>query len=66
MGGDYEVRFTASARRALGRLPQAAAAAAIEFCFGPLSTNPQRGRRYQSDLRTRIDAIVPALECTAT
>lgn len=49
--GAYEVRFGASARRALTQLPEAAAAAAIEFCFGPLSTNPEQvGKRLTGEL----------------
>ncbi|HET8929801.1 MAG TPA: type II toxin-antitoxin system RelE/ParE family toxin [Acidimicrobiales bacterium] len=52
-GGGYEVRFSARARRAVGRLPEAAAAAAIEFCFGPLSTNPERvGKQLTRDLES--------------
>jgi mRNA-degrading endonuclease RelE of RelBE toxin-antitoxin system len=40
----YEVRFQAAARRAISqRLPEAVAAAAIEFCAGPLSHEPHRG-----------------------
>lgn len=29
----------------MDRLPEKAAAAAAEFCFGPLATNPRRGGR---------------------
>ena len=40
--GHYRVEFTSSARRALQRVPEKSAAAAIEFCFGPLADDPQR------------------------
>lgn len=36
------VAWTAAARRALQRLPEKAAAAVIEFCYGPLADNPHR------------------------
>lgn len=40
---DYQIRFQAAARRAIShRLPEAVAAAAMEFCAGPLHANPQR------------------------
>lgn len=38
----YRVEFTGTARRDVARLPEKAAAAAVEFCFGPLALNPQR------------------------
>ena len=44
-GGDgvYDVLFTRSARRALEELlPEAVAAAALEFIAGPLRTDPRR------------------------
>ncbi len=45
--GDYRVVFRGPARRALAeRLPEAVAAAVMEFCRGPLSDNPHRvGKR---------------------
>lgn len=36
------VAWTATARRALQRLPEKVAAAVIEFCYGPLADNPHR------------------------
>jgi mRNA-degrading endonuclease RelE of RelBE toxin-antitoxin system len=43
----YEVRFQAAARKAIAqRLPEAVAAAVIEFCTGPLAEDPHRvGKR---------------------
>lgn len=41
-GSRYRVEFAGSARRALNRMPEKAAAAAIEFCFGSLAANPRR------------------------
>ena len=38
----YEVAWTPTAKRALQRLPEKVATAAIEFIYGPLSSNPQR------------------------
>jgi mRNA interferase RelE/StbE len=40
--GRYQVEFAGTARRAVQRLPEKAAAAAIEFCFGPLADDPRR------------------------
>jgi len=41
--GPYRVRFQPSARRAIShRLPEAVAAAALEFCAGPLAEDPHR------------------------
>ena len=38
----YAVRLTRSAQRDLNRLPEAVAAAAVEFIFGALAENPYR------------------------
>ncbi|MPZ25428.1 MAG: type II toxin-antitoxin system RelE/ParE family toxin [Micromonosporaceae bacterium] len=39
----YDVRFQASARRAIAqRLPESVAAAVLEFCESALATNPHR------------------------
>ncbi len=38
----YRVEFAGTARRGMNQLPEKAAAAAVEFCFGPLATNPRR------------------------
>lgn len=45
--GPYDVRFQAAARRSIAdRLPEAVAAAVVEFCAGPLAEDPHRvGRR---------------------
>lgn len=38
----YEVRFTATARRDLNRIPPRIVPAIVEFTFGDLAGNPQR------------------------
>lgn len=38
----HPVAWTPTARRALTRLPEKAATAAVEFIYGPLAENPQR------------------------
>jgi mRNA interferase RelE/StbE len=38
----YAVAWTAPARRALSRLPEKAASAVVEFCYGSLAANPRR------------------------
>lgn len=38
----YAVTWTSPAQRALRKLPEKAAAAAIEFIYGSLAENPQR------------------------
>lgn len=38
----YELRVTASGARSLGRLPEAVAAAIVEFMTGPLLDEPAR------------------------
>ena len=39
----YEIRFQPAARRAIGqRLPEAVAAAVLEFCDATLAVNPQQ------------------------
>ena len=42
MAEQYEIAWTPSAKRALQRLPEKVATAAIEFIYGPMSENPQR------------------------
>jgi mRNA interferase RelE/StbE len=39
-GTPFEIYWAAPARRALPRLPEKVAAAAIEFIYGPLASNP--------------------------
>jgi mRNA interferase RelE/StbE len=42
-GTQYEIRFQPAARRAIAqRLPEAVAAAALEFCATALAANPHR------------------------
>jgi mRNA interferase RelE/StbE len=51
MAQQYQVAWTATAKRALQRLPEKVAIAAIEFIYGPLATNPQRvGKALRLDL----------------
>src|SRR5262245_1090496 len=38
----YEVAWARAGRRALGRLPEKAALACVEFIYGALAENPQR------------------------
>ncbi|GGK75064.1 type II toxin-antitoxin system RelE family toxin [Ornithinimicrobium pekingense] len=47
----YEVAWTPTAKRALQRLPEKVATAAIEFIYGPLASTPQRvGKALRFDL----------------
>ncbi len=51
MAEEYEVAWTATAKRALQRLPEKVSSAAIEFIYGPLAKNPQRvGKALRLDL----------------
>ncbi|MCK0112214.1 type II toxin-antitoxin system RelE/ParE family toxin [Ornithinimicrobium sp. F0845] len=51
MAKQYEVAWTPTAKRALQRLPEKVATAAIEFIYGPLANNPQRvGKALRFDL----------------
>ena len=51
MAEQYEVAWTPTAKRALQRLPEKVATAAIEFIYGPLASNPQRvGKALRFDL----------------
>jgi len=40
--GDFAIAWTAPARRALGRLPEKVATAAVEFLYGSLAADPYR------------------------
>lgn len=40
--GDFEIAWTAPARRALRRLPDKVATAVVEFLYGSLAANPHR------------------------
>lgn len=42
MSDAHEIAWTPTAKRALTRLPEKVAAAAVEFIYGALATNPQR------------------------
>lgn len=42
MAKQYEIAWTPTAKRALQRLPEKVATAAIEFIYGPVADNPQR------------------------
>jgi mRNA-degrading endonuclease RelE of RelBE toxin-antitoxin system len=42
MSGAYDIAWTPTAKRALQRLPEKVAAAAVEFIYGPLAANPHR------------------------
>lgn len=51
MAESYEIAWTATAKRALQRLPEKVATAAIEFIYGPLANSPQRvGKALRFDL----------------
>lgn len=51
MAKQYEVAWTPTAKRALQRLPEKVATAAIQFIYGPLASNPQRvGKALRFDL----------------
>lgn len=53
----YRVEFAGTARRNMNRLPEKAAAAAIEFCFGPLAATPHRvGKQLTRELAGRYSA----------
>lgn len=53
----YEIEWTGPARRALSRIPEKVAAAAIEFIYGPLADNPARvGRPLRFELEGRYSA----------
>ena len=50
-GAPFDVRWAAPARRALRRLPEKVATAAIEFIYGPLASSPSRiGRPLRFEL----------------
>jgi mRNA interferase RelE/StbE len=40
--GDFAIAWTTVSRRALTRLPEKVAAAAVEFVYGSLAANPHR------------------------
>ena len=47
----HAIEWASPAKRALGRLPEKVATAAIEFIYGPLAENPSRmGRALRFEL----------------
>jgi mRNA-degrading endonuclease RelE of RelBE toxin-antitoxin system len=53
----YEIGWVPTSRRALDRLPEHAATAAIEFVYGPLQENPDRvGKRLRAPLDDTFSA----------
>lgn len=42
MAEPYAIAWTPTAKRAVARLPEKVATAAVEFIYGPLAANPQR------------------------
>lgn len=51
MAEHYEVAWPATAKRALQRLPENVATAAIELIYGPIASNPRRvGKALRFDL----------------
>lgn len=52
--GGSAIAWTPTSRRALTRLPEKVAAAAIEFIYGPLATNP---RRVGKPLRFELEGL---------
>jgi len=51
MAEEHKVAWTPTAKRALQRLPEKVATAAIEVIYGPLANNPQRvGKALRFDL----------------
>ncbi len=49
--GDFEIAWSATARRALPRLPEKVASAVVEFIYGSLAANPPRvGKPLRLDL----------------
>lgn len=55
--GPHRIDWAAPARRALTRLPEKAATAAVEFIYGPLAASPQRvGHPLRFELAGRHSA----------
>ena len=52
--GTADIAWTPTARRALARLPEKVAAAAVEFIYGPLAENP---RRVGKPLRFELEGL---------
>ena len=54
---DYEIGWAAPARRALARLPEKVAPAAVEFIYGSLAAQP---RRIGKELRLELAGLYSA------
>ncbi|XVX20070.1 type II toxin-antitoxin system RelE family toxin [Actinomycetota bacterium] len=54
MTESHEIVWTPTAKRALQKLPEKVATAAIEFIYGPLAANP---RRVGKALRFELDGL---------
>ena len=52
--GDFAIAWTAPASRALARLPEKVATAAVEFLYGSLAANP---RRVGKPLKLGLDGL---------
>lgn len=53
----YEIEWAGPARRALSRIPEKVATAAVEFIYGPLADNPARvGRALRFELEGSYSA----------
>ena len=52
----FEIFWAAPARRALRKLPEKVATAAVECIYGPLAANPSRGRPLRFELEGRRSA----------
>jgi mRNA interferase RelE/StbE len=53
----FEIHWTATAKRALTRVPEKVAIAAVEFIYGPLAHNPHRvGRPLRFELEGKHSA----------
>ena len=56
-GAPFEIHWAGPARRALRRLPEKVAASAVEFIYGPLTSNPSKvGRPLRFELAGRHSA----------
>jgi mRNA-degrading endonuclease RelE of RelBE toxin-antitoxin system len=52
--GDFAITWTAPARRAMARLPEKAATAAVEFSYGSLAASPHRAGK---PLKLELDGL---------
>jgi mRNA interferase RelE/StbE len=56
-GRDFQVAWSTPARRALARLPEKVATAAVEFIYGSLAANP---RRVGKPLKLELEGLYSA------